>query len=315
LRLVIISALCLIAVYNNSVAQNLSMANEDSIKAWKQKHNPTKAAIYSAIIPGAGQIYNRKIWKVPIVYGGFYGLFHSWIYNQTKYKEYYYTSVSVPFNNNWNYLYNGVYWTKENLENAATFYKRWRNLSLIGIFAWYTINIVDARVDAFNVHLDLFAEGKVHSPQRAAVLSAAIPGMGQIYNRKYWKTPAIYLLAGGLYFGWRSNNEYFTQFNNVYKNIPRNSPTDSIYLIDGGYYLKENIYKAQEYYRRWKDLNLIGFGLLYLLNIIDATVDGYMINYDVSNDLSFHLHPEVMDMNSMHYGKSLPLGLRMSIKF
>jgi hypothetical protein len=163
--------------------------------------------------------------------------------------------------------------------------------------------------------MDLFAEGKRHSPQRAAILSAAIPGLGQLYNRKWYKLPFIYGGFAALFYSWNFNNNYYTTFNDVYRNIPTGARPDSIYYIDGGYYVQENVYKAQEYYLRYRDLSLIGVGLLYMLNIIDATVDAYMYDYDISDDLSLKIEPDFIDVNSIYYGTQYTPGLKLTFIF
>lgn len=318
LKYFLIVTLFVFTGFNKANAQEELITKKDSIKEWQLKLNPKLSPLLSAAVPGLGQIYNRKIWKVPIIYGGFYGLLYSWNYNQERYRKFYYASVAFPDKlENRGYPFNDRIYTREQLTKSATFYKRYRNLSMIGLIGWYALNIIDAGIDANAIKLDMFAEEKTHSPQRAAVLSAAIPGLGQIYNRKlaWLKVPVIYGGFVGFYIAWKYNDSYYTLFNDVYKNIPANAPIDSIYSIEGYYYVKENVYKAQEYYRRWKDLSLIFIGLIYVLNIIDATVSGYMLHYDISNDLSFNIQPDFIDLNSRFYGHQPPIGLKLTFKF
>ena len=80
--LVILSFSLLIPV--SLQAQIKPTHKNDTIKEWKIKLNPRLSPAFSAVVPGLGQIYNRKIWKVPIIYGGFYGLYYSWNYNNKK---------------------------------------------------------------------------------------------------------------------------------------------------------------------------------------------------------------------------------------
>ncbi|NOZ45639.1 MAG: hypothetical protein GXO79_02545 [Chlorobi bacterium] len=298
----------------NVNANNYTLyGKKDTVKAWQLKHNPILSPILSATIPGLGQIYNRKIWKAPIIYGGFYGLFYAYKYNNTGYKNFYYAYVSYPKQNT---SYTGTPY-REQLAITANYYKKYRSLSLIGIIGWYTLNIIDASIDAYTIKTNIFTKGKVHNPQRAAVLSAALPGLGQLYNNKWYKVPFIYGGYAGLYYSWQFNNNKFELFSNVYNSISqdKNAPSDSTYLIEGGSYVKDNIYKAQEYYRRYRDLSLIGVGMLYLLNIIDATVDAYMFNYDISDDLSLKIQPDFIDVNSIYYSNQYPVGLKLTFKF
>ncbi len=296
----------------NVDANNYTLfSKKDTIKAWQIRHNPILSPVLSATVPGLGQIYNRKIWKVPIIYGGFYGLFYAYNYNNTGYKNFYYAFVSYPKQNT---SYTGTPY-REQLASTANYYKKYRSLSLIGIIGWYTLNIIDASIDAYTLKANIFAKGKIHSPQRAAVLSAALPGLGQLYNGKWYKVPFIYGGYAGLYFGWQFNNKNFSLYNDIYKNIPRDAPTDSLYTVEGYELTKDNVYKAQEYYRRYRDLSLIGVGMLYLLNVIDATVDAYMFNYDISDDLSLEIQPDFIDVNSIYYSNQNPVGLKLTFKF
>ena len=99
--------LAFIISINESHAIGRFSSQSDTIKAWKFSHNPRLAPLFSAVIPGAGQLYNRKYWKPPIIYAGFYGLLYSWNYNQTMYKKFYYASVSFPeLSGNTTFIYN-----------------------------------------------------------------------------------------------------------------------------------------------------------------------------------------------------------------
>lgn len=135
--------------------------------------------------------------------------------------------------------------------------------------------------------------GKVHSPKKATVLSAILPGLGQAYNKKYWKIPIVYAgLAATTYFIHINNQEYHR-----YK-------TAYLYRIDGDPNTVDefvNIYNDEaqlrsltDFYRRNRDLMIIGTAGVYLLNIIDAAVDAHFYDFDVSDDLSLRIQPVVM---------------------
>ena len=120
-------------------------------------HSPKKAMILSTFIPGAGQIYNRKYWKFPIVYAGFAGLGYSFVFNNNKYLKYkneYINRVLDPTLK----PKQGEYTTEE-LNVLQESYRRYRDLSVIGAFVLFTFNIIDAGVDAhllnFNVDENL----------------------------------------------------------------------------------------------------------------------------------------------------------------
>jgi hypothetical protein len=142
----------------------------------KFKPNPTKAVLYSAILPGLGQIYNRKYWKLPLVYGAFMGCTYAIIWNGTQYNGYqnaYKDFISVDSKEDrWmDYLY-GAYtkdtakWTgnmktnfRNSLKSGRDYYRRYRDLSIIITVGVYALSIIDAYVDAqlyeFDVSPDL----------------------------------------------------------------------------------------------------------------------------------------------------------------
>lgn len=135
------------------------------------KPNPTKALIYSAIFPGLGQIYNRKYWKLPIVYGGFLGFTYAITWNGKYYTDYSNGYKDImdedPETDSWkNFLPYGVdpesvdqAWLTDVMKRRKDFYRRYRDLSIIGTVAMYALSMLDAYVDAqlfdFNISSDL----------------------------------------------------------------------------------------------------------------------------------------------------------------
>ena len=112
---------------------------------------------------------------------------------------------------------------------------------------------------------------QIHSAKKAALLSVAFPGAGQIYNKKYWKLPIIYAGAAGLIYSLQFNHSRYVKYRNAYKYRIDNDAT----TVDGyvGIYSDDNLNTLQKYYHRYRDLTVIGFAALYALNIIDASVD------------------------------------------
>lgn len=130
---------------------------------------------------------------------------------------------------------------------------------------------------------------KPHSPTKATLMSAAVPGLGQIYNKKYWKTPIIWAGIGtSLYFG-ISNQRSFKKFKTAYIQRTDNDPSTidqyADQLTDNGILLN------MDYHQKNRDLSFIIAGVLYLLNIVDATVDAHLFNFPKNDNLSFNLQP------------------------
>lgn len=115
-------------------------------------HDPKKAMIYSAILPGLGQIYNRKVWKVPIIYAGF-GTFVYFIDRNTKYyKDLKQAIIDYP---DYNLKYFTGNFTEDQLTSGKDTYKRWRDLSYILTVGFYALQIIDASVDAYMFDWDV----------------------------------------------------------------------------------------------------------------------------------------------------------------
>ena len=122
------------------------------------------------------------------------------------------------------------------------------------------------------------------SPKKAAIYSAVIPGAGQIYTKKYWKVPIIY---GGLvtsaYFINDNNNQY-----KEYKDAALLSyETEEDQL---GYTYSELII-LKDHYKRNREISYFSFVGVYILNIVDASVNAHLFNFDVSDDISLNIRP------------------------
>lgn len=144
------------------------------------------------------------------------------------------------------------------------------------------------------------------SPSKAAFYSAILPGLGQAYNKKYWKIPIVYAALGtGIYFYIDNNNKY-NQYRRAYKQRLAGIKdefslvvTDANALID-----------AQEFYQRNRDLSLLLTVIAYVLNIVDANVDAHLLQFNVSDDLSLRPH---IDQNEIDFNRNL--GLTLNFKF
>ncbi len=145
------------------------------------------------------------------------------------------------------------------------------------------------------------------SPSKAAFYSAILPGLGQAYNKKYWKIPLVYAALGtGIYF-YVDNNKNYNRYRRAYKRRLagfnddefQNIVTDNDALID-----------AQEFYQRNRDLSLLLTVVAYVLNIVDANVDAHLLQFNVSDDLSVRPH---IDQNDIDFNRNL--GLTLNFKF
>lgn len=130
---------------------------------------------------------------------------------------------------------------------------------------------------------------KRHSPKKAALFSALLPGAGQAYNRKYWKMPLIYAGFAGLGYAIQFNNKKYALYRDAYR-LRVDSDPNTIDAFDG-LYSNTDLVTLKNSYHRYRDLSIIGAVALYFLNIIDANVDAHLFTFDVSDDLSFNFQP------------------------
>jgi TM2 domain-containing membrane protein YozV len=132
---------------------------------------------------------------------------------------------------------------------------------------------------------------RIHSPVKASLLSAALPGAGQFYNRKYWKVPVIYAAFGGLGYLAKWNDNRYRTYRNAYRLRIDGDPstTDDFTNL----YSDNDLKLLRDYYRRNRDLTLIFTGLVYVLNIVDASVDAHLFYFDISDNLSLHIAPSL----------------------
>lgn len=144
----------------------------------------------------------------------------------------------------------------------------------------------------------------IKSAHKASILSAVVPGAGQVYNKKYWKVPIIYAsLATSIYFI-KDNQNKLTTYQDAY--ITRsNGGTDDYIDI----YNNSQLLTIVDYYERNRDVSYIIAGAIYLLNIVDASVDAHLFDFDISEDLSLNTTPKIIDTP---VGKTTVLSLKMN---
>lgn len=145
------------------------------------------------------------------------------------------------------------------------------------------------------------------NPTKAVIYSAIFPGLGQIYNRKYWKLPIVYGGFLGFSYAIAWNGRYYTDYSNGFKDIMDEDPaTDSWknFLPYGQdpesvdkEWLKTVLKRRKDFYRRYRDLSIIGTIAMYALSMVDAYVDAQLFDFDMSTDLSFRIEPTIIQKN------------------
>jgi len=133
---------------------------------------------------------------------------------------------------------------------------------------------------------------KQHNPKKATFYAAVLPGMGQIYNKKYWKLPIVYGAFGTVGYYVHANNKLYNQYKTAYKYRTDDNPlTIDDYV---GTYTDENLQVLSDFYRRNLELSVIASFAVYALSILDATVDAHLFDFQVNDDLSFRFEPTVI---------------------
>ena len=154
---------------------------------------------------------------------------------------------------------------------------------------------------------------RVTRPAKAAYLSLMFPGLGQIYNKQYWKLPLVYGAVGGTIFGEIRYQTLYRQFVNGYDSITDGNPK----TLDRGtqskqYTTADGKKQGIVFYRRQRDVFLAYVVLAYGLNIVDALVAAHLHDFDVSDDLSLHFSPTMLYMPTALVTPGLSLSLHFS---
>jgi hypothetical protein len=175
------------------------------------------------------------------------------------------------------------------------------------------IHLVQAQKDSIYLNTDeaTFVEPlvvKPHSPHKATFYSAVLPGLGQAYNKKYWKIPILYAGFGGIIYAINFNTHWYKTYSRAYRDFLIQDPGNRSYLdvlpttLDAADvenngpradWFENALNNKKRYYKKYRDLSYLGFALVYVLNMVDASVDAHFKTFDVSEDLSMHVEPVV----------------------
>lgn len=143
---------------------------------------------------------------------------------------------------------------------------------------------------------------KNHSPKIAAIRSAILPGLGQIYNKKYWKLPIIYGALGVSASVFIYNLKNYKELRFAYKakfEASQSPPDSTNYFKIKPYLLPLDINALRSYrdqFRKNIDYSVLVFMLLWGLNVVDATVDAHLKPFDVSPDLTLNFKAGTSEM-------------------
>jgi hypothetical protein len=149
---------------------------------------------------------------------------------------------------------------------------------------------------------------KKHDPTKATLYAVIFPGLGQVYNKKYWKLPLVYAAVGIPAYSFFYNRSWYTRYRyglSVFVNGQFNNPAavskidpqikeyinSALHLGYDSAYIVSGIIQARDQSRKYEDYSVLYFLLFYALQIVDATVDAHLKDFNVNSDLSFHIRP------------------------
>lgn len=157
------------------------------------------------------------------------------------------------------------------------------------------------------------------APSKAAFYSAVLPGLGQIYNRRYWKVPIVYAVIGTGVYAYTYNDDLYDRFRTAFKRRQAGFTDDEFYDINGDNPIgadpdldADDLERQQENYQRDRDLALVITIAMYALNIIDANVDAHLKQFNIDEDLSMDFKP-YLELNPITNNPNY--GIAFTIKF
>ena len=162
-------------------------------------------------------------------------------------------------------------------------------------------------------------------PTRAVWMSALCPGLGQLYNRRYWKLPIVIGAFMGLGYATSWNNTMLSDYTTAYADIMDNDPTTNSYMdffaptvteesLDKTW-LTNLLRTRKNYYRRNRDLCILCMVGVYLVAMVDAYVDAQLAHFDISPNLSVDVAPALMDGGLRNASSKPSIGLYWAINF
>ena len=169
-------------------------------------------------------------------------------------------------------------------------------------------------------------------PLKATMMAVAFPGLGQIYNRKYWKIPLVYAGFGGLIYSAGFNSSKYIEYMKAYQDfkdvvpqtdsyldlIPDDAPNYDPVLFPDSYNpssasrWEDIMLQGIDHYKRYRDLSYIGIAAWYLISVLDANVDASLFNYDISENLDIAVFPVQLSLPGGFTGAGLNVSLKVT---
>lgn len=283
--LIFVFSLVFLGAYSQEKPKAKVVPRDFTARIWLTSH----------VLPGYGQFVNKDYWKLSVFYGGMGSMLYLGVNANKNYLHRLYAyNLVTEFSPD-----------KERFKIRMVEQRQQRNMYFAAAGAFYIASVVDA--------LSVYNKGK-HSPATATIFSTLVPGMGQVYNEKYWKVPVIYGGLSSFYFLASWNNRGYKRFKTALKLLKDGD--DSTIDEFGGKRTDTELRYYMNTYKRNRDLSVLGFTVVYVLNILDANVDAHLYDWNVDDNLSFRVEPTIVNSDLALTGYSAPvLGLSCQLNF
>lgn len=189
-------------------------------------------------------------------------------------------------------------------------------ISWLIVLAFLTISSTFGQ-DLDKIEKENLPQPRLHSPKKATLYSL-VPGLGQIYNKKYWKLPIVYAGFGVTGYFAITNGQEYSKYNEAYKCAITlgDECTNELALK----YDSDDLKTIRDYYRRNMELSYIIMGVWYVLQMLDATVDAHLYYWEVDDNLSVRVDPMIQPVSIAPQGSNYqqtiaPNGLRITVSF
>ena len=257
----------------------------------------SKVAWISAVAPGFSQLYNRQYWKIPVLYGTVGAFTYLTINANKKYKDYKTQYDAIRYSENAGRT------EIDPVQTKMIRYNTQRTLFLMGAALSYLYFIGDGVLN--------YPNGAT-TVKKATTLAMIFPGAGQIYNKSYWKVPIVIGAFATMGYIIDFNSRGYKRMKEAYNRYP----DDEFH----GTYPQSSLQNMRDQYRRNRDLSIIITCGLYLLSVVEAHVDAYMKDFDVSDDLALRVEPTLIDVSNLRASRNAGygptgFGLSLSVNF
>lgn len=180
------------------------------------------------------------------------------------------------------------------------------------LFCLFALNNSFSQVETILLDTTTVDTVKIHSVKKAAIYSAVLPGLGQIYNHRampkgkkkaFWKVPLIYAgLGATTYFALKNNSDQRNLKEEYRYRIDNNN---SLLYSEFEAYDNQGLLTLYDQKVRRRDLFYIGLGFVYLLQVADAAVEAHFVRFDVSDNLSMQVYPKLISTHQIGVGIKL----------